>query len=30
VHKVPQKQDDGSYVQVPRYTFDDLKFDVVP
>jgi hypothetical protein len=30
VHKVPQKQEDGSYVQVPRYTFDDLKFDVVP
>lgn len=30
VHKVPVKQDDGSWVQMPRYNFDDLKFDVVP
>jgi hypothetical protein len=30
VHKVPEKQQDGSYMQVPRYNFDDLKFDVVP
>jgi YHS domain-containing protein len=30
VHKVPEKQQDGSYIQVPRYNFDDLKFDVVP
>jgi hypothetical protein len=30
LHKVPEKQADGSYIQVPRYTFDDLKFDVVP
>jgi YHS domain-containing protein len=30
VHKVPEKQADGSYIQVPRYNFDDLKFDVVP
>lgn len=29
VHKVPVEED-GSWVQVPRYTFDDLKFDVVP
>ncbi|HEY1724893.1 MAG TPA: hypothetical protein VGF89_05690 [Steroidobacteraceae bacterium] len=30
VHKVPEKQKDGSYIQVPRYNFDDVKFDVVP
>ena len=30
VHKVPEKQQDGNYIQVPRYNFDDLKFDVVP
>jgi YHS domain-containing protein len=30
LHKVPEKQADGSYIQVPRYNFDDLKFDVVP
>lgn len=30
LHKVPQKQADGSYVQVPRYNFDDMKFEVVP
>jgi len=30
LHKVPEKQADGSYVQVPRYNFDDMKFDVVP
>lgn len=30
LHKVPVKQDDGTYVQIPRYNFDDLKFDVVP
>ena len=30
VHKVPEKQQDGGYIQVPRYNFDDLKFDVVP
>jgi hypothetical protein len=30
VHKVAEKQRDGSYIQVPRYNFDDLKFDVVP
>jgi hypothetical protein len=30
VHKVPVKQEDGSWVQVPRYNFDDFKFDVVP
>jgi YHS domain-containing protein len=30
VHKVPEKQQDGSFTQVPRYTFDDLKFNVVP
>jgi hypothetical protein len=30
VHKIPEKQKDGSYIQVPRYNFDDLKFDVVP
>jgi hypothetical protein len=30
VHKVPEKQQDGSFIQVPRYNFDDLKFDVVP
>jgi hypothetical protein len=30
LHKVPEKQADGSYIQVPRYSFDDLKFDVVP
>lgn len=29
VHKVPVLED-GSWVQVPRYSFDDLKFDVVP
>jgi hypothetical protein len=30
VHKVPVKQEDGSWVQKSRYNFDDLKFDVVP
>jgi len=30
VHKVPEKQLDGSYIQIPRYNFDDLKFDVAP
>jgi hypothetical protein len=30
VHKVPVKQEDGTWVQKPRYNFDDLKFDVVP
>ena len=30
LHKVPEKQADGSYIQVPRYNFDDLKFDIVP
>jgi YHS domain-containing protein len=30
LHKVPEKQADGSFIQVPRYNFDDLKFDVVP
>jgi hypothetical protein len=30
VHKVPEKQQDGNYIQVPRYNFDGLKFDVVP
>jgi hypothetical protein len=30
LHKVPEKQADGSYIQVPRSNFDDLKFDVVP
>ena len=30
VHKLPEKQPDGSCVQVPRYTFDGLKFDVFP
>jgi YHS domain-containing protein len=30
LHKVPQKQADGSYIQVPRYNFDTMKFDVVP
>lgn len=29
MHKVPVLED-GSWVQVPRYSFDDLKFDVVP
>lgn len=29
VHKVPVLED-GSWIQVPRYNFDDLKFDVVP
>src|SRR5467141_3501065 len=30
LHKVPVKQEDGSWVQKSRYNFDDLKFDVVP
>ncbi len=30
LHKVPVKQEDGTWVQKPRYNFDDLKFDVVP
>ena len=30
VHKVPQKQGDGTWRQVPRYNFDKWKFDEVP
>ena len=30
LHKVPVKQEDGTWVQKSRYNFDDLKFDVVP
>jgi YHS domain-containing protein len=30
LHKVPEKQADGNYIQVPRYNFDDFKFDIVP
>lgn len=30
VHKVPVRQKNGMWIQVPRYSFDDLKSDVVP
>lgn len=30
VHKVPVKQEDGTWQQVPRYNFDGMNFDIVP
>jgi hypothetical protein len=30
LHKVPVRQEDGSWIQKSRYNFDGLKFDVVP
>lgn len=29
VHKVPEMKD-GGFMQIPRYTFDDLEFDLIP